>query len=101
MTALFKLTLIDIKLYLRNFVSLFFTLVFPLLMLFLFGSMYGNEPSPFFGGHGSMDVTIPGYIATIIIGTTAFMSLPSSANWVCCAACAPPRCGRKWCWRPN
>jgi ABC-2 type transport system permease protein len=76
MTALYKLTLVDIKLYLRNFIALFFTLVFPLLMLFLFGSMYGNEPSPFFGGHGSMDVTIPGYIATIIIGTTAFMNLP-------------------------
>ena len=76
MKPLFKLTLIDIKLYLRNFIALFFTLVFPLLMLFLFGSMYGNEPSSIFGGYGSMDVTIPGYIATIIIGTTAFMSLP-------------------------
>jgi ABC-2 type transport system permease protein len=45
-------------------------------MLFLFGSMYGNEPSPLFDGYGSMDMTIPGYIATIIIGTTAFMNLP-------------------------
>jgi ABC-2 type transport system permease protein len=76
MKTLFKLTLIDIKLYLRNFIAVFFTLVFPLLMLFLFGSMYGNKPSAFYGGYGAMDMTIPGYIATIIIGTTAFMSLP-------------------------
>jgi ABC-2 type transport system permease protein len=76
MTPLLQLTLIDIKLYLRNFIALFFTLFFPLLMLFLFGSMYGNDPSPLFGGYGSMDMTVPGYIATLIIGTTAFMSLP-------------------------
>jgi ABC-2 type transport system permease protein len=76
MSSLFKLTLIDIKLYLRNFIMVFFTLAFPLLMLFLFGSMYGNKPTLFYGGHGAMDMTIPGYIATIIIGTTAFMSLP-------------------------
>jgi len=76
MRALYKLTLMDVKLYLRNSIALFFTLFFPLLMLFLFGSMYGNDPSPYFGGRGSMDVTVPGYIATLILGTTAFMSLP-------------------------
>jgi ABC-2 type transport system permease protein len=76
MKSLFKLTFIDLKLYLRNYISTFFTLAFPLLMLLLFGSMYGNQPTPLFEGHGSVDLTIPGYIATIIIGTTAFMSLP-------------------------
>ena len=73
---LLKLTFVDLKLYLRNWIATFFTLAFPLLMLFLFGSMYGNSPSPVFGGYGSMDVTIPGYIASIIIGTTGLMSLP-------------------------
>jgi ABC-2 type transport system permease protein len=76
MKSLVKLTFVDLKLYLRNYIASFFTLVFPLLMLVLFGSMYGNQPSPMFGGHGSMDITVPGYIATLIIGTTAFLSLP-------------------------
>jgi len=76
MNSLLKLTLIDIKLYLRNYVATFFTFVFPLLMLVLFGGVYGNKPEPIFGGYGSMDITVPGYIATLIIGSTAFMSLP-------------------------
>ncbi len=75
-TMFFKLTFVDLKLTLRNWMASFFTLAFPLLMLFLFGTMYGNKPSPAFGGHGSMDVTLPGYIASIIIATTGLMSLP-------------------------
>ena len=76
MTALFALTWIDVKLSLRNFLATFFTLAFPALMLFLFGGMYGNAPNPMFGSYGSMDVSIPGYIAALVIGSTAFMSLP-------------------------
>jgi ABC-2 type transport system permease protein len=76
MKSLLKLTYVDLKLYMRNIIATFFTLAFPVLMLLLFGSMYGNKPSPFFDGHGSVDITLPGYIATIIIGTTAFLSLP-------------------------
>ena len=76
MNTLIKLTYIDMKLYLRNIVAIFFTLVFPLLMLVLFGGIYGNQPVEIFGGFGSADITVPGYIATMIIGTTAFMSLP-------------------------
>lgn len=76
MDSLIKLTYIDMKLYFRNTVAIFFTLVFPLLMLVLFGGIYGNEPTEIFGGYGSVDLTVPGYIATIVIGTTAFMGLP-------------------------
>lgn len=76
MKALMKLTAVEFKLYLRNFVAAFFTLVFPILMLVLFGSIYGNQPASIFGGYGSMDIAAPGYIAALIIGTTAFMSLP-------------------------
>jgi ABC-2 type transport system permease protein len=76
MKSLFKLTIVDIKLYLRNYIATFFTLAFPLIMLVLFGSMYGNKPESIFGGYGTVDISVPGYIATIIIGTTAFLSLP-------------------------
>jgi ABC-2 type transport system permease protein len=71
-----KLTWVDLKLYLRSWIASFFTMAFPVLMLFLFGAMYGNDPSPIFGGYGSMDVAVPGYIASLVIGSNAFMTLP-------------------------
>ena len=52
-----------------------FTFVFPLLMLLLYGSIYGNEPSPYFGGRGTMDVSVPAYSA-MIIGVTGLMAVP-------------------------
>jgi len=76
MKGLLSLTWIDLKLSLRNFVATFFTLAFPVLMILLFGSMYGNAPIPDFGGYGAMDVSIPGYIAALLIGSTGLMSLP-------------------------
>lgn len=76
MTALIVLTWTDLKLHLRNFTAVFFTLAFPALMLLLFGAMYGNQPSPYFGGYGPMDVSIPGYIASLVIGSAGFMGLP-------------------------
>lgn len=46
---------IEALLFLRDFYGFFFTFVFPLLMLLLYGSIYGNEPSAFiFGGRGTM-----------------------------------------------
>jgi len=49
-------------------------LIFPLMMLFLFGSIYGNEPSPYLGGYGSVDVSVPAYTA-MIIATAGLLSL--------------------------
>jgi ABC-2 type transport system permease protein len=75
MKALTKMTWVELKLKLREPVGTFFSLVFPLLLLFLFGSIYGNEPAPFLGGRGSVDNSVPGYIA-MIIGTTGMIGLP-------------------------
>jgi len=74
MRAFGKLTWTELKLYFREPIGAFFTLVFPLMMLFLFGSMYGNEPSEYFNGYGSVDVSVPGYTA-MIIATSSLMSL--------------------------
>ncbi len=74
MRALTKYTWIEIKLFLREPIGAFFTLVFPLMMLFLFGTIYGNEPSPYFGGYGTVDISVPAYTA-MIIGTTGIMGL--------------------------
>lgn len=77
MRALLKMTWVEIKLFLREPVAMFFTLAFPLLLLFVFGSIYGNEPTEFLGGRGSVDMAVPGYIA-LIIGTVGMIGLPVS-----------------------
>jgi len=74
MKGLVKLIWIEFKLYIRQPQAAFFTLVFPLLLLFMFGSIYGNKPTPFFGGRGMVDVSTPAYIA-IIMGSTGLMSI--------------------------
>ena len=74
MRGLWKMTWVEMKLFLREPIGFFFTLIFPLMMLFLFGSIHGNEPSDFFGGYGSVDVSVPAYMS-IIIGTTGLISL--------------------------
>jgi ABC-2 type transport system permease protein len=76
MQAFGKMVWVDLKLFSRNWVAAFFTLAFPVLNMFLFGAIYGNQPASNFGGHGSVDVMIPGYIAAVVIGTTGFMNLP-------------------------
>jgi ABC-2 type transport system permease protein len=74
MRSLTKMTWMEIKLFLREPVGAFFTLIFPLMMLFLFGSIYGNTPSEYFHGLGTVDISVPAYTA-MIIATTGLMGL--------------------------
>ena len=69
MKSLLKMTWVEAKLFLREPVGAFFTLAFPLMMLFLFGSIYGNEPTPMFGGRGTIDISVPSYTAMIVATT--------------------------------
>jgi ABC-2 type transport system permease protein len=73
MKSLFKMTWMEAKLFLREPVSAFFTLVFPLIYLFLFGIISGNEPTPQYGGQRTIDASISGLTA-VIICTTGLMS---------------------------
>ncbi len=75
MKSFFKFTMMEAKLFLREPIGAFFTLIFPLMMLFLFGSIYGNEPSELLNGYGSVDISIPAYTA-MIIATTGLLGLP-------------------------
>ncbi len=75
MRGLRQLTLVMVKLFLREPISTFFTLAFPPMLVLLFGSMYGNEPTPLFGGRGSMDVLMPAYTG-LILGSVGFLSVP-------------------------
>lgn len=74
MRGFWKLTFIELKLLLREPLAAFFTLIFPVMMLFLFGAIYGNAPTPFFGGQGFVDAMVPAY-AAMIVATSSIMSL--------------------------
>jgi len=66
MKSLWKMAWVEAKLFLREPASAFFTLVFPLIYLFLYGAISGNEPTPQFGGLRTIDASIPGLTAVII-----------------------------------
>jgi len=73
-SIIWKMTVIETKLFLREPMAAFFTLAFPLMLLILFGAIYGNEPNELFGGKGTMDVSVPAYMA-MIIGTVGLISI--------------------------
>lgn len=72
-----KLAFVQFKLFLREPVAFFFNLAFPVLLLVLFGLIWGNEPgSSFFSPqYGYIDAQTPA-LASLIIGTVAFMTIP-------------------------
>jgi ABC-2 type transport system permease protein len=75
--SLFRLTIIQSKLYLREPMAAFFTLIWAPMILFLFGFIYGNDPTPFFGGRGFIDTQLPAYMGLIIV-SVGLMSVPIS-----------------------
>ena len=60
---------------LRFFPTVFFSLAFPVMMLAIFGSIFGNEPVDVFDGLGTVDLTVPAYMG-MVIAVTGLMSLP-------------------------
>lgn len=66
---------IEFRLFVRDFFCFFFALVFPVLMLLLFGGIFGNAPIYERADMGMMDATVPAY-AVMVIGVTGLMSLP-------------------------
>jgi len=69
-----QLVNVNLRLFLREPITAFFTLGFPIMLVLIFGAMYGNQPQPLFGGRGSMDVSMPGYTA-LILGAVGFMTV--------------------------
>lgn len=68
MTGYLKVLFIKIKLFMREYVTVFFTVMFCPLMLLLFGCVYGNQPSQMFGGLGTIDISIPAFTGLIFCG---------------------------------
>mgnify|MGYP001376882497 CR=1 FL=1 len=69
-----QLLSVNLRLFLREPITAFFTLGFPVMLVLIFGAIYGNEPTPLFGGRGSMDISMPGY-AALILGAVGFMTV--------------------------
>src|SRR5665648_173585 len=66
MNSFLKMSWMEAKLFLREPVGAFFTLVFPLMMLLLFGIIYGNNPPPGSSTQGAIDALIPAFTAMVI-----------------------------------
>lgn len=75
MKPFLKLTWSELKLQMREPVGAFFTLAFPVMLMVLFGSIYGNDPEQYLGGYGQVDLSVPGYIG-MIIGTIGLIGIP-------------------------
>jgi ABC-2 type transport system permease protein len=81
MKTFLKLTYMELKLQLREPVALFFTLAFPVMVMTLFGFIFGNEADALFAGYGRVDLSLPGYIG-MIVGTIGLLSIPTTlANY--------------------
>jgi ABC-2 type transport system permease protein len=73
--ALRKLVIVQTKLYLREPLGVFFTLLFAPLFLILMGIIFGNEPLPMYDGRGQLDVNVPSY-ASLVILMVGVLSVP-------------------------
>ncbi len=74
MRGFLKLVSIEFKMFYREPVAMFFTVIFPIMLLFIFGSIYGNEPTSFFGGVGYVDTAVPAF-TSMIISMTGLLSI--------------------------
>ena len=59
----------------REYIALFFSIIFCPMLLLIFGMVYGNEPSQMFGGSGTVDVMLPSVVGLVFAGT-GLISLP-------------------------
>jgi ABC-2 type transport system permease protein len=75
--ALWKLTWTEIKLLVREPVTMIFTFAFPLFVLLVLGGIFGNErvTGGTFQDVLAMDVYVPGYIG-LVVASIGMISLP-------------------------
>ncbi|MBM4444214.1 MAG: ABC transporter permease [Chloroflexi bacterium] len=76
MRTLLKLTWVELKLFVREPVTMFFTLVFPIIVLFVMGGVFANTPDPdAWRGVGAMNFYTPAYIG-LVIASIGLVGLP-------------------------
>jgi ABC-2 type transport system permease protein len=73
-----RLAFVQAKLYLREPMAAFFTLLFGPAMLLLLGFIFTNAPDPMLGGQGYLDLAVPSYMA-MVVGIVGLTAVPISA----------------------
>ncbi len=72
--SLVSLVVVNLRLYVREPIATFFTVAFPIMLVLIFGAIYGNQPQEMFDGYGSMDISMPAYTA-LILGTVGLLGV--------------------------
>lgn len=77
MRMLARMSWLELKLFLREPLTVLFALALPLLILFVMGGVFGNDPeADFYRGIGAMNYYVPAYIA-LVAASVGFISLPA------------------------
>ncbi len=76
MRLLGKTSWLELKLFLREPLTVLFALALPLLVLFVMGGVFGNEvDADYYRGIGAMDYYVPAYVA-LVTASVGLISLP-------------------------
>lgn len=81
MQTLVKLSWVELKLFMREPLTVMFSLALPLIMLFVLGGVFGNEPSQpgeqlVYRGVGPMTYYVPAYLA-LVVASVCVISIPT------------------------
>ncbi len=75
--AVAKLAWVELKLFVREPITVVFALALPVVLLYVLGSVFGNEASiDVYRGVGPMDYYIPAYVA-LVVASFGLISLPT------------------------
>lgn len=76
MIALRRMAWVELKLFLREPLTVVFALVLPLIILVVMSAVFGNTPDPeFYRGYGPVDFYTPAYIG-LVVGAIGVVSIP-------------------------
>ncbi len=78
MRTLLKLTWVEMKLFIREPMTMVFTFALPVILVLVMGGVFGNTPDPegaIYRGVGPMDYYVPAYIG-LIIASIGLVSMP-------------------------
>lgn len=76
MRLLGKLSWLELKLFLREPLTVLFAVALPMLVLFVMGGVFGNEvDAEFYRGIGAMDYYVPAYVA-LVTASVGLISIP-------------------------
>lgn len=81
MRTVARLSWLELKLFLREPLTVVFSLALPVIILFVLGGVFGNEPTQpgeefVFRGVGAMDYYVPAYLA-LVVASVCVISIPT------------------------